>query len=66
MEGQWRKFHMLGSLEEESVIIKSTEYIKMINEAKTQFEKEVVDQKNNCSDKSIFGNSITPSYNAPL
>ncbi|CAO3672942.1 unnamed protein product [Rhizopus stolonifer] len=59
MEGQWRKFHMLGSLEEEYVIIKSTEYAKMINEAKSQFEKEVMDQKNNCSDKSIFDRFVS-------
>ncbi|KAG1135698.1 hypothetical protein G6F37_002346 [Rhizopus arrhizus] len=46
-KGEWRKFHVIGSVEDEYVIIKTEDYLKMMDEIKHE--------ENN---KAVFGNLV--------
>ncbi|KAI8376140.1 serine-threonine protein kinase 19-domain-containing protein [Radiomyces spectabilis] len=57
-EGSWRKFHIVGALEDEFVVMRMDNYLAMIDEAKEEF---ISDQSNNVSkdaqelDANLFG-----------
>ncbi|KAI8986342.1 serine-threonine protein kinase 19-domain-containing protein [Pilobolus umbonatus] len=39
-DGQWRKFHVIGKLEDEHLLMKVDDYCKMMDEAKTEYEQK--------------------------
>lgn len=43
-EGTWRKFYILGTLEDELAVMSVEDYLQMIDEAKADFEEDIVNQ----------------------
>ncbi|KAI9250325.1 serine-threonine protein kinase 19-domain-containing protein [Sporodiniella umbellata] len=54
-EGNWRRFHMIGFLEEESVIMRTSDYVQAIKKSR---EQEAMKGDTQCLNETIFDKYI--------